>query len=157
MILSILILTQVALAQATPAAEAFKKEYVPLQKAVEATVSSSVPGSQILQNAKATYLEEFGVVIALEVMLEAPPGPFEVTPKPRDQIRTSMLSHRKVLQEKLEMLLKQKAATLQSVGDAQSLVLVVHLFNPSNVPNFPTQIILTVKKQDPTKVIVREF
>jgi hypothetical protein len=137
--------------------DAFKKEYRALQRDVDMAIDTSVPGAELLQTAKAAYLEEFGIVVTLEVALERPvANPFSA-PRSAAEIRLSLNERRKLLQDKVQSLLKLKAGTLVSLGPGQSVAIVVHLFNPSNVANIPTQIIFIAKKQDPTKVIIREL
>ncbi|MBI4472438.1 MAG: hypothetical protein HY646_07195 [Acidobacteria bacterium] len=150
----------VLLILARPQADAaFKKEAPALQASVDDTVNNSIPGLALLQKAKATYLEGFGVLVSFEVALEPPPNPFSSNPKRPEEIRKLVADRRAMLQPKLEALIKQRVTALQSVGATESLALVVHLFNPNPtaLPNLPGQIVLTVKKQDPSRVKVSEY
>jgi hypothetical protein len=170
----LLITTSVALAQskaplqiamATPArvgvqgsaprSEIFRKEYLALQKSVDAAIGE-VPGVQILQTAKATYLEEFGIVIVLEVSLEPPRNPFDLG---NPNLGRSLAEKQKLVRAKVQQFLTQKAPMIQSLNPEDSLVVSVHIFNanPVDARNLPGQIVFKVKKQDSSQVIVREL
>jgi len=139
--------------------EAFKKESAPLQNVVEEVVNSALPGfSGVLEHAKATYIEGYGVVVSLEVTLEPGYSPFSA-PKSASELKSLTSKRRKEIEENLERLLKDRVAKLQCLGDSDALTIAMHLFNahPVDIPNLPTQIQLTLKKQDPDHVIRREF
>ena len=163
-IVVILMLAQLAMAQtsvspaAASATDVFRKEYKALQTDVDDMIDAAVPGAEILQTAKASYLDEFGIVISLEVMLERPTSsnPF-ASPRSSAELHTSLAQRRKLLLDKVQQYMKQKVLTLQSVGPTQSFAIVVHLFNPPNVTNIPAQIYFVVKKRDPLKVLIREL
>jgi hypothetical protein len=135
--------------------DVFRKEYPALQKAVDAAIGE-VPGISILQTSKATYLEDFGVVVVIETALERPRNPFE-SPAPggartlQDKVR--------LIREKAQQVLAQQAGSVQSINPDQSLVIAVHIFNanPVDAPNLPVQIVFKVKKQEPSRVVVREL
>jgi hypothetical protein len=132
-----------------------RKECAALQKGVD-TAMGEVAGTSILQTAKATYVEELGIVIMIEVALESPRNPFS-NPAPNDA--RAVLAKQKVVREKMEQFLTQKVASIQSLNMDQSVVIAVHLFNsnPVDVPNMPAQLIFKVKKQEPSRVVIREL
>lgn len=136
----------------------FKKEAPILQAAVEEAVNSLIPGPGVLERPRATYLEGYGVVVSLQASFE-PTRTIFSSPKTPAEVKRIVNERRKAVQEKLEMLLKERVATMQSIGGAESLSIALHLLNsnPADLPDFPAQILLTVKKQDPARVIVREF
>jgi hypothetical protein len=139
--------------------DVFKRDAAPLQAAVEEAINSVVPGpAGVLEHAKATYLEGYGVVVSVEASLEPTRTPFS-SPKTPSEIRTIVAQRRKAVQEKLETLLKERTLKMQSIGETEALTIAFHLFNsnPADLPNLPSQVVFTVKKQDPTHVIIQEF
>lgn len=141
-----------------PFEAAFKKEAVSFQAAVDDAVNSVVPGpaAGVTEHAKATFLEGYGVVVSLEASLEPGHTPFS-SPKTLAELRTIVVQRRKDVQSKLEALMKDRIAKLSAVGDMESLTIAIHLFSSSPDLQLPKQIVLTVKKQDPATVIVREY
>ena len=53
----------------------------------------------------------------------------------------------------------QRTPVLASVGAMESVAVVVHLYNTYRVdlPDLPTQMVFTVKKETPAQVSVKEF
>jgi hypothetical protein len=133
----------------------FKKESVVLRAAIDEIVNASVQGRA---ESKATYLEGYGAVFMIEAALEPTRSPFSSAKTP-DEVRKIVTDRRKTIETKLEALLKQRVATLQSVGSTDSVTVVLYLFNanPVDVPDLPSQIVFTVKKQDPARVNIRAF
>jgi hypothetical protein len=155
--LSIAMTVSIALAQAgSTAGDVFLKESATLQKGIDDAVGA-VAGVSLLQTAKAAYLEDFGIVVMAEVALDTPRNPFSA-PKPAAEARSQASERQRLVREKIKQFLTQKGASFQSLGPAQSLVVVVHLFNsnPVDVPNLPSQMIFTIKKQEPARVLMRE-
>jgi len=141
---------------AAPSPDSVRKELAAMQKSVDDAISQ-VGGTSLLQAAKATYLEELGVFVSLEVALEAPRNPFTSPAAPRTT-SPSAAERQKLVREKISQFLTQKAMGLQSVRPDQSVVIAVHLFNsnPVDNPKLPGQMIFIVKKQEPTRVVMRE-
>jgi len=141
---------------APPTPDAFRKEKAPLEQAVDALVIST--GAQILQRSHAAYLEEYGIIVTLEAVLEQPQGIFG-TPKPPAELRTLIEQRRNSLKEKLSTFVKQRVATTDAIEPTAYLTVVVHLLNanPAEVPNLPIQIVTTVKKDSPQPAQVREY
>lgn len=140
--------------------DSFKKESAGLQSAIDDAVSTIIAGRSYLESAKATYLEGYGAVITLEASLEPTRSPFtNANPKSPAEVRATVNERRKLVTEKLEAVLKKRAGALQSIGANESVTVVLYLLNsnPADVPDLPSQILLTVKKQDPTQVVVRAF
>ena len=159
MLLCLLMFSGSALAQADKAQnDLFKREAVSLRAVVDDAASSVVPGAGVLQSAKATYLEGYGIVISIEAALEPTRNPFSSSKTPAD-VRALVTQRRKDLQQKLENMLKERTGALQSIAPAESVSIVVYLFNsnPADLPNLPAQFVLTSKKQDPSRITVREF
>jgi hypothetical protein len=136
----------------------FKKESVLFGVAIDEIVNVSVPGRGVAESAKATYLEGYGAVFMLEAALEPTRSPFTSAKTPAE-VRKIVTDRRKAIETNLEALLKQRVATLQSIGPTDSVTVVLHLFNsnPVDVPDLPSQIVFTVKKQDPARVNIRAF
>jgi hypothetical protein len=154
--LGIVMTASLALAQAgSPQSEAFRKDSAVLQKGVDTAVAE-VPGVSVLQTAKATQLDEFGIVVMVEVALESPRNPFS---RPPAEGRSLLAERQRLVREKIKQFLTLKGSSFQSLGPMQSLVVVVHLFNsnPVDAPNLPSQMIFTIKKQEPSRVLMREL
>jgi hypothetical protein len=137
----------------------FKREAADLQLAVHEAVQSLVPGPDgILELPRAAYLEGYGVAVSLQATFGPTRNPFS-SPKTPAEVRKIVSERKKAVQERLERLLKDRVAKMQSIGETGSLTIAMHLLNsnPADVPDFPTQLLLTVKKAEPTQVKVLEF
>ncbi len=136
--------------------DSLKKEMGSLQTAVETTVTPLV--ARVFSPPRATPLEGFGVVVSLEVMLEQPQNLFS-TPKSAEQVKASVNQRRKDLREKLTELLKLQVAKSTSITETESLAIIVYLLptTRADVGEQPTQMVLTVKKGDPTQVKFQEY
>jgi hypothetical protein len=158
-ILAVLFFATSAWAQVdTAQIEKFKKESSGLQNAIDDAVGSIVSGRSVLESTKATYLEGYGAVFTLEASLEPTRTPF-TSPKPPAEVRAAVNERRKAITQKLEAILKKGADAMQSIGATESVTVVLYLINsnPADVPDLPSQILFTVKKQDPAQVIIRAF
>src|SRR5438105_4431699 len=98
-----------------PPLETIKKDVSSVQNAVDKTINTVFPGFGLLQDAKGAYLEGYGIVVNVEVALERPRNPFSGVQTPAE-IRTAVNARRKELTEKMSAFLKQKVATLDSIG-----------------------------------------
>src|SRR6185436_17088485 len=100
----------------------------------------------------------YGVVVVLEVILEATRNPFS-SPKTPNEIRKIVAERTTLVREKMQAFVKDRVQKLQCLGDTDALTIAVQLFNsnPADVPDLPSQLILTVKKSDVTQVAVREI
>jgi len=160
-IVSILLFAATTFAQVDNAQiESFKKESVGLQSTIDDAVSSVVAGRSYLQPAKATYLEGYGAVFTLEASLEPTRTPFmNANPKSPAEVRATVNERRKAITQKMEGVLKKGVGAMQSIGPNESVTVVLYLLNsnPADVPDLPSQILFTIKKQDPSQVIVRAF
>jgi hypothetical protein len=123
----------------------FKKEMGPLQSAVDVAITST--GSRIMSSPRATYLDDYGVLVSVEVALEAPPNPFDGF-KTSDATRKAVNTRYKDLTTKLADLVKEQVAKIDSVGATESLSVVVYILNanPADAPNLPSQLVITMKK-----------
>jgi len=113
--LCFLVLSASAFGQAQPAIEKMNKDALLLQGAVNDVISTTIPIGPALQNAKAAYLEGYGVVVSLEVALEPPRLPFGGVKSP-EEVRKTVSQRRKDVIEKLTNLLKQRTPTLESLA-----------------------------------------
>ena len=129
--------------------ERFRKEAVVLQAGINEAAESAVPGFALLQRANGVYLDGIGAVFTLEVSLEPTRNPFS-SPKTPKEVRTIVNERRKTVKQKLLELVKQKAATLESIAPTESITIVLNLMNtnPADLPDMPSQLIIVVKKQD---------
>jgi hypothetical protein len=158
LVLCVSMLAVSSFAQDKSATDLFKKEAAPLQAAVEEAVNSAAPGMGVVEHAKATYLDGYGLVVTVEAALVPPRNPFTSQESPA-QVRSTVTQRRTAVQQKLERVLKEQSATLKSLGPEASLSVVLYLINsnPADLPDLPRQIVFTVKKTDQARVTIREF
>jgi hypothetical protein len=161
LVLCVFMLSGVTFGQVQPSAEKIRKDTISLQVAVNDVLGITVPGwGGGVSVARAAYLDGYGIVVTAEVALVQPRNPFSAIGTP-EQIRTMVAQRRKDSVDKLKSLLKEKAPALESIGPAESVAIIVNLLNtnPADVPDFVSQIILTVKKQDAASApaVVREY
>ena len=149
-----------ALAQTQASADKIKKDIDSLQNSVNAVVGATVPGLGVLQGAKGTYLDGYGLIVTVELALELPRNPFSGIKSP-GEVRTTVSQRRKDTVEKLTNLLKEKAPVLESIGAAESATIIVYLLNtnPADLPDLPAQLVLSAKKQDAAlgHINIREY
>jgi hypothetical protein len=151
-ILLILMFTGVAFPQnpiSNAQREKLRKDAPSLQAAINETINSIIPGFGLIQQAKGTYLEGYGLVFNLEVALERPRNPFS-SPMTPEGVRTIVGQRQKEVKDKLVELLKQRVAGIDSIGSAESVAIIVHVMNtnPVDLPDLPSQIVFSVRKQD---------
>jgi hypothetical protein len=135
-----------------------KSDVIGLQNTVNDSVGAALPGWGVLQGAKAAYLDGYGIVVNIEVALDAPATPFSGQKSP-EEVRATASQRRKEVEEKLTNILKEKVGSLQSVAPNESVAIIVNIrnTNPAYVPDMPSQIILTAKKQDAAHVRVQPY
>ena len=157
--LCLLTMSAIAFGQVPPAVEKMNKDAVSLQNAVNDLINVAIPGWG-LPNAKGAYLEGYGLVVTLEAPLEPPRKPFGDIRTPADIRTTANQRHNEVIQ-KLSNLLKQKVPTFESISPTESVAIILNLVNtnPADLPDLPSQIVVTVKKQDtaPDRIAIREY
>jgi len=156
--LSLVLMSSFVDSQAQAASDKIKTDVRTVQTAVNDAVGTSLPGWGVLQAAKAAYLEGYGVVVTMEIAFDSPANPFTGSKSP-EEIRATAAQRRKEIQEKLVNILKQKTATLESIAPTESVAIILNVLNtnPAYVPNMPSQIILTAKKQDPANPKIKEY
>ena len=83
------------------------------------------------------------------VAFDSPRSPFDGLRSP-EVVRTTTSQRQKEVMDKLTSLLKQKVPALESIGPAESVAIILNLLNtnPADLPDMPSQIILSLKKQD---------
>ncbi len=152
------VMTSVLYGQNQLPPEKIKSDVTALQNAVNESVGASLPGWGVLQGAKAAYLDGYGIVVNMEVALDAPATPFSGQKSP-EEVRTTAAQRRKEVEDKLTNILKEKTASLQSIAPNESVAIIVNILNtnPAYVPDMPAQIIFTVKKQDAARVKVQPY
>ncbi len=156
--LFVVLISSVAYSQAQAAPDKIKTDVRTIQTAVNDAVGASLPGWGVLQAAKAAYLEGYGVVVTMEVAFDSPANPFTGNKSP-EEVRATAAQRRKEIQEKLTNILKQKTATLESITPTESVAIILNILNtnPAYVPNMPSQIILSAKKQDAANPKIKEY
>ena len=160
LILCFLLMSGSVFAQGQVPTEKVKKEVVSLQNSVNDVVNTTIAGFGLLQGAKGTYLDGYGVVLTVEVALEPPRNPFTGIKSPAE-VRTSVTQHHKEIVEKLTALLKQRTPNLESLIAAESVTIIVYILNtnPADLPDLPTQMVFTAKKQATAEAFIsfREY
>lgn len=150
----------VAFGQAQPAMERIRKDVSSIQDAVNDAVNGAVPGLGVLQGARGAYLEGYGIVVSVEVVLEPPRNPFSAAKSPAE-VRSAATARQKDVTAKLTNLLKQKVSSLGSIRPAESVAIIANLLNtnPVDLPDQPAQIVFSLKKQDASsgRVTIREY
>ncbi len=114
---------------------------------VDARLGAVVP--RVFQEAKAAYLEDYGLVVTVEVALAPPPNPFSNRRSP-EEIRSSSLERIEAVRTTAAALLGDRVADLNGLLPNERVSLVIFILNPSPVdlPDLPAQIVLTLRKQD---------
>jgi general secretion pathway protein E len=136
-LLALIMLAVPALPQAGKSEiDLFKKEARPLQETIDEAINSAAPGTIVIQRAKATYLEGYGIVVTAEVALAPPRNPFDSS-MTTSYVRAIVDQRRTQLLQRLEALLKKQTSALSSIRSDQSLAIVLYLVNsnPADVPN----------------------
>jgi hypothetical protein len=158
--LCLLMLSEIGFGQSQPPMEKVKKDVSSLQSAVNDVINVTIPGWGVLQGAKAAYLEGYGVVVNMEVAFDSPRSPFDGLRNPQE-VRTTTSQRRKEVMDKLTTLLKQRVPALESIGPTESVAIILNLLNtnPADMPDMPSQIILSVKKQEAAaaRINIREY
>ena len=115
---------------------------------VDEQVAGIVPGP-ILQTAKTTYLEGYGVVVTVGVALERPRNPFSNTRAP-DEVRRSSEMRRSELKEMAVRLIGQHVSSFDGLSPDEHLTIVIYMLNtnPADLPDLPTQLVVSARKQD---------
>jgi hypothetical protein len=158
LVFSLMLMSGIVYGQAEPSPEKIKADIKTVQNAVNDVVGLSIPGWGVLQGARGAYLEGYGIVLNIEIAFDPPVNPFSPQKSP-EEVRTTATQKRGEVQEKLKNVIKQKVPLLASLapGDSVAVILNVLNTNPAYLPDMPSQIILTAKKQDASSVRVLEY
>src|SRR5262245_33225451 len=148
-IIGILLLSSALLAQTSPTTDAIKKDVQTLQNAANDSIGGTVSPLGVLQVARGTFLDGYGIVVTMEVALEPPRNPFAAI-KTSDEVRTVVAQKRKAMTDKLMNLLKEKVPALGSIASNESATIIVYLLNanPADLPDMPAQLVFTLRKED---------
>ena len=128
----------------------FKVASARLTGVLDDRVASIVPGP-LLQRSKATYLEDYGMIVTIEIALERPRNPFSAVKLP-EELRRLNKERRESLKEGAISLLKKNVAELEALSSNDWVTVVIHMLNtnPADLPNLPTQLVVSAKKRDVT-------
>ena len=153
-----LLTSGIVYAQASPPDEKIKADVRTIQTAVNDIVGTPLPGGGVLQVARGAYLDGYGIVVSLEVAFDPPVNPFSPQKSP-EEIRTTAAQRLKEVQDKLTTVLKQKVMLLESIAPSESVSVILNILNlnPAYLPEMPSQVIFTVKKQDAGRVNIRPY
>ncbi len=154
----VLLTSGIVYGQASPTDEKIRSDVKTIQNAVNEIVGTPIPGGGVLQVAKGAYLDGYGIVVSLEVAVGPAVNPFSPQRTP-DEIRTTGTQQFKEVQDKLTSILKQKVMLLESIAPSESLSVVLNILNmnPAYLPELPSQVIFSVKKQDAARVNIRPY
>ena len=155
---SLLLFSGMLSGQTPPAADKIKADINSVQNAVNDGLGLSIPGWGVLQNAKGAYLEGYGIVVNVEVAFDPPMNPFSPQRSP-EEVRKIATQKRSEVQEKLTNILKEKVPLMTSIAPADSVAIILYVLNtnPAYLPDMPSRIIFTAKKQDPARVKVQDY
>ena len=142
--------------QTTPV-EAFKKEMGALQADTDKTINDT--GSRLMSTSRAALIDGYGVVVIAGVALEPPNNPLFPSAVSKDAVLKNVRDHQSSLKEKVPALIKQKLATMDSIGPDESLTIVIQLenYNPGIITNLPRELIFSAKKSSPQAVAYKEL
>ena len=143
--------------QASPT-EKIRADVRTIQDAVNEIVGTPIPGGGVLQVAKGAYLDGYGIVVSLEVAFGPFVNPFSPQKTP-EEIRTTATQRLKEVQDKLTSILKQKVMLLESIAPSESVSVILNILNtnPAYLPEMPSQVIFSVKKQDAARVSIKSY
>ena len=144
--------------QASPTDEKIRADVRTIQDAVNEIVGTPIPGGGVLQVAKGAYLDGYGIVVSLEVAFDPPVNPFSPQKSP-EEIRTTAAQRFKEVKDKLTSVLKQKVMQLESIAPSESVSVILNILNtnPAYLPEMPSQVIFSVKKQDAARVSIKSY
>ena len=146
-LLFVLAFVPIALGEVRSGPDVDPEHVVALMADVDAGLGAVVPS--IFQEAKGTYLEDYGLVITVEIALEPRRSPFSTRRSP-EEIRSSSHERLEAVRTAAAALLGDRVADLNGLLPNERVSLVIHILNPSPVdlPDLPAQIVLTLRKQD---------
>jgi hypothetical protein len=158
LIISLVLMSGILYGQAQPVPEKIKADIKLVQNAVNDVVGLTIPGWGVLQGAKGAYLEGYGIVLNVEVAFDPPVNPFSPQRSP-EEVRTISTQKRGEVQEKLTNVLKQKVPLLASLAPGESVAVILNVLNtnPAYMPDMPSQIIFSAKRQDASQVKVLAY
>ena len=153
-----LLTSSIVYGQASPTDEKIRSDVRTIQDAVNEIVGTPVPGGGVLQVAKGAYLDGYGIVVSLEVAFGPFVNPFSPQKTP-EEIRTTATQRLKEVQDKLTSILKQKVMLLESIAPSESVSVILNILNtnPAYLPEMPSQVIFSVKKQDAARVSIKSY
>ncbi len=134
---------------------ALKAEMKVFEAVIDGTMSQTfAPPFGLLEKTQGTYLPGFGLAFSLEVNLypARSPNPFNMTPLSKAEIdKAQKVKHDRVImvKESVPRLLADHAMSLRDLSPADSIAVVVHLFEvDTGESKFPEQIIIETRKSD---------
>ncbi len=137
--------------------DAFKKEMTPLQNESDNLVRET--GSSLMSGSRAMLIEGYGVIVSVEVAFEPPSNPLFPSATSKELVLAHVRDRQKEIKSRITALIKQRITSMESIGEDESLTIVVHLdnYNPLFVPNLPKQLVFSAKKSAPQLVTYKEI
>jgi hypothetical protein len=158
-LISLILLLTPALAHAQFETQQFKKETAALESAINGIVTGIVPDFGMLQKSRGTYIEGYGAVFTMEIMLDRAATPFS-SPGTEKEVKQNVSRRHKEIKSKISDLLKERFSEMKSVGESGAVTVVIYVMNtnPAYVPDLPGQVVLTARKQgNSVEIAVREY
>ena len=146
-LLFVLAFVPIALGEVRSGPDIDPEHVVALTADVDAGLGAVVP--YVFQEAKGTYLEDYGLVVTVEIALEPRRSPFSTLRSP-EEIRSSSHERLEAVRTTAAALLGDRVADLDGLLPNERVSLVIFILNPSPVdlPDLPAQIVLSLRKQD---------
>jgi hypothetical protein len=151
-LLGVLLFAASAMAQA-PDYQAIKRQTQLFETVLDTAVKQRFEQPfLVMQEAKGSYLEGYGVVFTMEINIYPlrwrwPFSNAEYTEKELTTARTQKVARIKELESLIRDLLRDHGMGLNFLPAGENVAVVVHLFNPVEQKDMPSQLSVQVKKQ----------
>jgi hypothetical protein len=139
----------------SPNLSALKGEMKVFEAVVDETLGQTfTPPFGLLEKTQGTYLPGFGLAFSLEVNLYPlrTPNPFDARPLSKAELakaREAKLERISTIKESVPRLLADHATSLRSIGTADEVAVVVHLFEVQpGTDDLPGQLVIETRKSD---------
>jgi len=134
---------------------ALKGQMRVFEAVIDGTMAQTfAPPFGLLEKTQGTYLPGFGLAFSLEVNLYPlrEPNPFNMTPLSKSELEKAEKVKREriaAVKESVPRLLADHAMSLRDLGSAESVAVIVHLFEVEpGEAKFPDQLVIETRKSD---------
>ena len=150
----VLALAMAPAARAAENAVVLKRQMLDFERTLTLTLAQMFENRPfaVLQEPKSVYLPGFGAVLHTEVNLYPMRFllPFDQPSYSEKEIKTEreqMIQRLKELETRLRELLLAQSTALAQLGGHENIAIVIHLFNPRQVPEIPGQVVAQARRQ----------